>query len=141
MAGGLVDAPVAVGDSVVLGMLAQPRSGEVRLVNAEPVVTQNTSGATVRVLLCGDPSGVTANMTIGSERGRAELVCTTTAPPQDATLGRVVPRHPSLVIEVTPRAPGAVTINGLRVRYRTGFQQGVQESGLKVTVRTPVGAD
>lgn len=129
---------VPVGDSAVITMFAQPLSGEVRLVSAEPVVAGNSAEATVRVLLCGNPTDLPVNTTIGTDLGRAEEVCSSTSSPRGATLGRVSSRAPYLVIEVTPQVPGAVTVDGLRVEYRTGLQRGRQDSGLDVTMRAPV---
>ena len=129
--------PVDVGDSAIITMFAQPLSGEVRLVSAEPILARNSAEATVRVLLCGNPTDLPVNTTIGSERGRAEEVCSSTSSPQGARLERVSSRAPYLVIEVTPRAPGTVTVHGLRIEYRTGLQRGQQDSGLNVTLRAP----
>ena len=135
--GNSVTGPVPVGDSAIITMFAQPRSGEVRLVSAEPIVAENSAQATVRVLLCGNPTDLLENTTIGTERGRAEEVCSSTSPPQGATLARVSSRAPYPVIQVTPSAPGSVTIKGLRIEYQTGLQRGQQDSGLNVTMRTP----
>jgi len=129
-----LDSRVRVRDSAVIGMFAQPTSGQVRLVSAEPVITEDSANATVRVLLCTNPTELPAGTTLGSDRGRAEQVCARTRPARDAPLGRVSPTVPYLVLEVTPRAPGTVTVEGLRVRYRAGVQRGEQDSGLVVTV-------
>jgi predicted kinase len=104
-----LESPVRVGDSAVIGMFAQPTSGQVRLVSAEPVITESAN-ATVRVLLCTDPTELPEGTTLGSDRGRAEQVCARTRPARDAPLGRVQRDRPYLVVEVTPRAPGAVTV-------------------------------
>lgn len=135
--GSSVTESVEVGDSAIITMFAHPVSGEVRLVSAEPIIAENSAEATVRVLLCGNPTDLPVNTTIGTDRGRAEEVCSSTRSPQGAMLQRVSSRAPYLVIEVTPSAPGTVTISGLRVEYRTGLQRGQQDSGLDVTMRAP----
>ena len=135
--GSSVTGSVPVGDSAIITMFAHPRSGEVRLVSAEPIVAENSAEAAVRVLLCGNPTDLPVNTTIGSDRGRAEEVCSSTSSPQGARLERVSSRAPYLVIEVTPRAPGTVTVNGLRIEYRTGLQRGQQDSGITVRMRAP----
>lgn len=135
--GNRVEIPVPVGRSAVVTMFAQPQSGEVRLLSAEPVVTQGSADATVRTFLCENPAELPGSTIIGTERGTAEQACETIRPAHDAALGRASPTTPYLVVEVTPHAPGTVTVEGLRVRYRTGLQRGVQDSGLVLTVRTP----
>ena len=129
-----LESPVPVGDSAVIAMFAQPTSGRVHLVAVEPVITENSADAAVRVLFCTNPTELPENTTLGSDRGRAERVCAGTSPARDAPLGRVSATVPYLVVEVTPRAPGTVTVEGLRVRYRAGLQRGEQDSGLVVTV-------
>jgi hypothetical protein len=135
--GNRIEVPGQVGGSVVVTMFAQPESGDVRLLAAEPVVTPDSADAEVRTILCENPAELPGSTIVGTELGTAEHVCETTRPAHDAELGRASPTTPYLVVEVTPRAPGTVTVEGLRVRYRTGLQQGVQDSGFVVTVRTP----
>jgi hypothetical protein len=137
--GNAVELPVPIGGSGVIGMFSHPTSGDVRLRGAEPVIRENSAGAAVRVLLCGNRTRP-GSPVLGAVAGPAERACATTGPPRDTTLAPVSPQTPYLVIEVTPRAPGTVVVEGLRVRYRDGLQRGEQQSGLKVTVRTPAGS-
>ena len=132
--GSAFDAPVPIGDSLVVTMFAQPTSGAVHLLGAEPVITENSADAVVRVLRCGNPEGLPERTTIGAERGRAEEVCATTGPARASTLERVSGTAPYLVVEVIPRSTGTVTVEGLLVEYRTGLQRGQQKSGLVVTI-------
>ena len=121
----------AVGSPLLFGVAADPRSDvDLRTVRAR--VTENTAGARVRVLLCRDDE------LIGSAIGPAETTCRGVRPASGATLHPFKKEiDPKLVIEVVPRRPGRVVIDGVRIAYRSGLRWGWQSTGIVVDVTVP----
>lgn len=104
----------------------------VDLRSVRPIVSVNTAGADVRVLLC----------TIGTDGGigissSAHPYCSAIKAfqPGRVTLGWLHGRT-DLLVAVTPRHVGTVRVDGLRVTYRDGVRRGDQHTGFSVTVTT-----
>lgn len=129
---GSIDGPVEVGSTAAIGMFTQSLDSPVHLLGATPVVTSNSADAEVRILLCHHAAG---EDTVGAARGSAEQLCTATSAPRDASLGlRSTADGAYLLLEVSPRRPGTVTVDGVKVRYRDGLQWGEQVSGVVATL-------
>ena len=124
------------GGSVVIGTWVEPVEGEVHLIQAEPVVAGDSTDGRVRVLMCHPRPG---NGSLGTANGRAEQVCARTGEARDIALGQVDDGEPFMVVELTGREPGTLTVEGVRVRYRSGLRVGEQVVGARAVLR--VGGD
>ncbi len=133
--GSITQVALPVGGSTVIGMLAAPLEGEVRLIDAEPVVVGDTAVAEVRVLICHRKPG---RDSLAAVRGTADQVCARTSTARDTPLGAWSQANAYLAVELTARQPGAVRVEGVRVRYRSGVQVGEQVTGM--TALLSVGA-
>lgn len=127
--GNRLELPTTVGQTVVLGMFAQPLAGPVEVLGAEPRVRSLPVGTTLRVLACR-----TGDAPLGGALGRAEDVCDAVSRPEGTVLRRFAAGGTYLVLEVTSSRPGAVEVDGLRVRYRDGFRRGSGDSGTVAVV-------
>ena len=86
------------------------------------------SGAEVRVVLCDGAKDV-----LGAARGTAAQMCARVVDPTGERLGRVGPGR-QLVLEVVPRRPGRVVVNGVQLSYRSGLRFGSEATGERVVV-------
>ena len=130
-----IELALPIGETAVFGMYAaHPREGSVTLLAAEPVMTVNTSEAVVRVLVCRRPVD---GSYIGSVRGRADEACLGLDEPRGISLQETtLEGGAQLIAEVTPRRPGIVRMEGLRVRYRSGLRWGDEVAGTRVIAST-----
>lgn len=119
------DLPLEVGQVAVVGMFAQPRTGTVRLTDAVPNVIENTADAELRVVLCETAVG---EAKVGSAFVRAEDACLAVYEPRGHELAGQQQQY--LVLEILPRRPGAVVVEGLRVSHQDGWRRGTEVSGL-----------
>ncbi len=124
---------VTVGQPVLVGLFAYPRSGSVMLRDATPRVAPGSAAATVRVLWCLAPTG---GSPVGAVRATAQAFCAEspslggqrlTRPTTDTRFGH-------LVVEIVPLEPGEVTVEGADVAYSAGLQRGSQRSGVVIKV-------
>jgi hypothetical protein len=126
-----MDVPGA-GGSAVFGIGAAPDEGAVHLIDAEPVIAGDSTDGVVRVLVCHPAPGEDA---IGAVKGPAEEVCARTTEARDAPLGQWTGDAPYLVVELTGRRPGTLTVEGVRLRYRSGWRTGDQVTGATAVLR------
>jgi len=124
------------GGSAVFGIGAAPAGGEVYLLEAEPVIEGDSTDGAVRVLVCHPAPG---DESIGVVHGPAEKVCARTSEPRDTPLGQWTGDAPYLVVELTGRKAGSLTVQGVRLRYRSGWRTGEQVTGATAVLRVGKG--
>ncbi len=128
---GEVSLPSAeIGKPFLLGVFPDNQDN-LRLRGVSPRVTTNTAAADVRLVLCGRPKEV-----VGSFYARAEDACRELLPTAGSTLPADL-HEAQLLLEVTPRRPGKVVIDGITVRYRHGLQVGSQVTGGLFSLTAP----
>lgn len=125
-----------VGEPVIVGLFAYPGGGSVVLRDASPRVLPGSAAADVRVLWCASPTGDTP---IGALRATAVASCRETPKldGQPLAIPSAKTRFGHLVLEIVPREPGEVTVEGADVAYSAGLQRGRQASGVVVRVVVP----
>ncbi len=95
--------------------------------SVEPVFVQDTSDATVTVVVCTmDP--VPAHWKVPVTASDPPLGCTSVAPFTPRNLD-VNPKTHQLMIAVTPHKAGAYTMDGANVDYHDGVRSGHQRVG------------
>lgn len=133
--GNQVTAPTAVGRTVWLASNVETGGQALQLHRVTPHLQQNSSGATVDVVLCrrsADPLGV------GAQSDPPTQQCSSLVPfrPSEAVLSQE-PGRVELLVRVIPRHSGLVRIDGLDISYRAGLRTGSQRSGTSMVVPTP----
>lgn len=90
--------------------------------------------ADVRVVFCVRPF---VDTPIGSLRERAEQACAKTPPIDGRRLALPTAEndYAHLVVEVIPRQPGDVVVDGLAISYSSGLQRGREAAGTVLKVR------
>ena len=140
--GNQVTVPTAVGRTVWMSAAistSPPRDGRpvgarLQLRQVTPHVLENSSGATVDVLLCrrnADP------VAVGAQFDPPPRQCASIEPFRSADV--ILSQRPGgaeLLVRVTPHRPGLVRIGGLDISYRTGLRTGSQRSGMGMVVPT-----
>lgn len=119
-----------VGQRYFAGFIGtQPTDVTVNVHSISPRVVENSSGSTVRTLVCegGKVGGVDESLI-------------------DATCSRLTPFRPgpfhasesrSLVLEVVARQPGQLRIEGADIDFRDGIKRGAYRAGGTLTITTP----
>jgi hypothetical protein len=135
--GDLVEAPVEVGSTANVNLLLPSKDVAATIRSIRADVVENTSGATIELVLCSTPdSGAGIGAGFG-ELGPSD--CDRVRPVRSA--GEVDWREESLVVRVTPSHAGTVRIAGARVTYtrdwRHLWQSGTERTGTEVVVTTP----
>ena len=127
-----------VGEPVVVGLFAYPSGGKVVLRDVSPRVVPGSAAADVRVLWCVSPTG---DMPIGALHATAATSCgeTPKLDGQPLAMPSAETRFGHLVLEIIPREPGEVTVEGADVAYSAGLQRGREASGVVVRVVVPRG--
>lgn len=120
---GTSSAQAHVGEPITFGSFALPDRA-LTLRSAQARIKENSADATVTVVLCLPRSsyvGITRNQTTSD-------LCKRSIPIDGA---RVYPAGkrlvPELIVQITPRRAGTVTVRGLRVGYRDGLRSGSQD--------------
>jgi hypothetical protein len=129
--------PSEVGETRFFSLLLSEPDGVVDVHELRPVVTTNTSDATIDYVVCTD--GERAG--IGSGSGPLpNAECPRLRPLADVDLDDVDWTDHSLVARITPRRAGIVRIEGAEVTYTRDWkhlwQTGTQRFGSEVVVRT-----
>jgi hypothetical protein len=107
----------------------QPITLDVRSVT--PWVVQDTSNATVKVLVCHRNDSI-------SHMGSDDLsFCAWTKPfaPGTLTIGSDDPGTNSIILAITTTHLGTVAIDGVHVTYRQGARHGSQDTGGRIVVK------
>lgn len=125
--GNLSSSRVAVGQTIYRGAHVQtPRDGQsLNLTSAVPVITNNSADATIAVMVCVTPPGQRVSLVGGGDELDPSHSCSTLEPfrPGPRSLGVL---RTGVVLAITPRHRGSITISGLRVSYRDGMRRGRQ---------------
>jgi hypothetical protein len=119
--------PVGETGTAEVALLPRPGAPEVSVHDVEPRILRNDADATVRVGIC-------RGSTVGAARGGIEEIrgnC------EHFQRGETTPlRHDdSILVEVTGQKHGTVVIDGVRVRYSSGWQRGSEDTGVRVATR------
>lgn len=134
--GNEVGLPLQVGKPAVVGQLTYPADGSVQLRAATARVREGSADADVRVVFCVRPEGP-----LGAMRESADQSCARTPPLHGQRLA--MPSFEGgfghLAVEVVPREPGEIVIDGLDVAYAAGPRRGTQATGIVVRVTASAG--
>ena len=142
--GAIETTPVALGHTLYVGLgpLERGKPDSVTRINLRsitPLVTANSSGATVRVLECDarSPGGAAALTAGGVVLDDVSRYCAALNPTRTGAI-IVGPRANGFVLAVTPRHGGVVRIDGARLSYQVGVRSGTQRIGaVLLTADTP----
>lgn len=116
---------------LLVGMFANP-AGAVELRGVKARVRLNTAAADIRVVLCRGPRDVNP---VGFVVGSAKTHCLSLQPLHGSTLRRVTSStSDQLLVEVIPRHPGRVLVDGVDVSYRSGIRFGTEATGVVIDV-------
>ena len=132
--GNQVTAPTAVGRTIWPAAGVESGGEALGLQRVIPHLLENSSGATIGVLLCrrhADPDGVGAQLDQPPHQGGSPVPFR----PADVLLSQR-PGGAELLVRVTPRRPGLVRNDGLDLSYRTGLRTGAKRSGVSMVVPT-----
>ena len=130
--GNAISTPAPVGQAVLIGLFPGA-SDDISVLSVRPRVSENTARAEIRVVACLGASG---SGLIGGALGTAAQNCASVRDPRHLVLPPTGPGAPQLVVEVIPRQPGRVVIDGVHLRYRQGLRWGSQDTGTVLTVTT-----
>jgi hypothetical protein len=101
------------------------------LRSVTPRITVNTADADVRVLICQRNDSISA---LGADD---LFFCAATRPfvPGTLTIDHDNAGTTSIIVAVTTRRVGTVTIAGVRVTYHDGLRRGSQDTGNDMSVK------
>jgi hypothetical protein len=140
--GMIESAPIPLGHTMyndaVIGPASEPSGNgpadaTVTVESLTPVVTENTSQATVVLLVCERNS---SHIGIGTQEGALSASCTRVYPfkgPATLDLGFTTVQ---IVAVVTPHKAGVVDVAGYEVSYEQGIRHGTQHVGAGMTFTT-----
>jgi hypothetical protein len=127
--GSRLESPGHISRTLLVSTEVYP-SSEVVLRSARLRIRENTSQATVRLVLCAD------TLEHGAYEGTAAQHCGRVIPISGGQLVPLARNGQQLMAEVTPHRPGIVQLDGVDVRYRSGLRWGSESSGWIIRVVT-----
>ena len=107
----------------------------VTITDAEPILREDSTAASVEVLVCTPPSGERADIGYAMSDDWVADRCATVEPAVGGTWTFLDDAHRELFIRVEPRREGTLRLQGVRLSYDVGWQRGVQQAGDKLILK------
>ena len=129
---------LAAGRTVYVGMSYEAREarGHATLETLSPRVVLNSSNATIRLFVCHvNPDGDVGAIGVEGRR-HIDDDCRSLVPARGARVELNAEPKQQVVIEISPRRPGQVLVDGIDITYSHGWQRGLQRVGGRVDIRT-----